>query len=247
MSEQLEGWGYNPAHTQIPGDIHYYRGMVALCNPFVSPSIGYVFVPNVTRVAMSCETCATIYAAAEAPAKSATAVCTKCGGRIGDAPVTGVTAGSMGDAALVTHAPSGPLPRCVCHRVPNHLHTRLCMMAEKYANMWRDQIGTNVDQIIREVKDTSGVTLRYNEDTGVFDAVDVPRRHIELNEYTRQILGRPNFACHSVANVLRKSGQEIPFKAEEEQAAVIHWLLNIYLEHGENYEKEANRRLREMP
>jgi hypothetical protein len=58
---------------------------------------------------------------------------------------------------------------------------------------------------------------------------------IELNEHTRAILGRPNFTCIRIANRLRQLGQDIPRKAEEEQAAVICWLLNLYLEHGKKY------------
>ena len=59
------------------------------------------------------------------------------------------------------------------------------------------------------------------------------------------ILGRPNFWCASVANVLRQDGHEIKTKAEHEQAAVIHWLLSLYLEHGDGWrdvaQKESDR------
>lgn len=43
------------------------------------------------------------------------------------------------------------------------------------------------------------------------------------------ILGRPNFWCAPYARGLRALGQQIPTHAEEEQAAVIHWLLQHYL------------------
>lgn len=49
------------------------------------------------------------------------------------------------------------------------------------------------------------------------------------------ILGQPNFACAGTANGLRAAGQEIPRKAEAEQAAVILWMLNLYLKHGEKW------------
>jgi hypothetical protein len=58
---------------------------------------------------------------------------------------------------------------------------------------------------------------------------------IELNDYTKAILGRPSFTCIRIAHRLRELGQIIPKKSEEEQAAVICWLLNLYLEHGEKY------------
>ena len=49
------------------------------------------------------------------------------------------------------------------------------------------------------------------------------------------ILGQPNFACAGTANGLRAVGQEIPRKAEAEQAAVILWMLNLYLIHGDKW------------
>ena len=64
---------------------------------------------------------------------------------------------------------------------------------------------------------------------------------ISLNDEVRWILGRPNFWCYGVAQVLREDGHDIPSKAEEEQAAVIHWLLNIYLEHGDKWRDVAQQ------
>ena len=49
------------------------------------------------------------------------------------------------------------------------------------------------------------------------------------------ILGRPNFMCYGVAQSLRKLGHSIPNKTEDEQAHVIHWMLNSYLLHGEGW------------
>jgi len=54
----------------------------------------------------------------------------------------------------------------------------------------------------------------------------------ELTEDLREILGRPNFTCHFIAKALRVMGHSIAHKSEDEQAAVIHWLLGIYLKHG---------------
>ncbi|MES2350184.1 MAG: hypothetical protein V4641_21660, partial [Pseudomonadota bacterium] len=54
----------------------------------------------------------------------------------------------------------------------------------------------------------------------------------ELNEDLRDILGRPNFTCISIATRLRQMGQTIKPRAEEEQAAVIHLFLSHYLKHG---------------
>ena len=57
--------------------------------------------------------------------------------------------------------------------------------------------------------------------------VDTKHTIPALNDDMIWILGRPNFWCASVANVLRQDGQEIKTKAEHEQAAVIHWLLSL--------------------
>lgn len=67
---------------------------------------------------------------------------------------------------------------------------------------------------------------------------------IELNEHTRAILGRPNFKCIAIAHHLRTLGHDIPNKSEDEQAAVIAFLLNTYLEHGDNWLEKANEILR---
>lgn len=69
---------------------------------------------------------------------------------------------------------------------------------------------------------------------------------MELNEDTIFILGRPNFWCGSIAPALRKAGHEIPRKAEDEQAHVIHWLLSLYEKHGAGWREKANQFLKEF-
>ena len=61
----------------------------------------------------------------------------------------------------------------------------------------------------------------------------------EFNEETELILGRPNFVCGAIAQQLRSCGKEIPPKAEKEQAAVIYWLLEMYEQHGNEWDKAA--------
>lgn len=61
-----------------------------------------------------------------------------------------------------------------------------------------------------------------------------------LDENLRLILGRPNFACGQLAQMLRLGGQEIERRAEHEQAAVIYFLLNIYLKHGSGWAEKAS-------
>lgn len=62
---------------------------------------------------------------------------------------------------------------------------------------------------------------------------------IPLDDEVRWILGRPNFWCTPVAEVLRRDGHKIKQKAEEEQAAVIHWMLNLYIKHGKQWRQFA--------
>lgn len=50
------------------------------------------------------------------------------------------------------------------------------------------------------------------------------------------ILGRPNFWCAAVASVLRLDGMEIKTKVEAEQAAVIHWMLQLRSAHGDKWQ-----------
>lgn len=56
-----------------------------------------------------------------------------------------------------------------------------------------------------------------------------------MNEALLYILGRPNFMCYGVAQSLRKLGHSIPNRTEDEQAHVIHWMLNSYLLHGDGW------------
>lgn len=63
----------------------------------------------------------------------------------------------------------------------------------------------------------------------------------DLNDDTRWILGRPNFACGGIAQALRVLGQSIECKAEAEQAAVIHWMLTLWEAHGAGWREAADR------
>lgn len=65
----------------------------------------------------------------------------------------------------------------------------------------------------------------------------------ELTPELAKILGRPNFTCVGLADALRRAGFTIQRKAEAEQAAVIHWLVCVYLEHGDDWAQVAQRQL----
>ncbi|PWE13034.1 hypothetical protein [Alcaligenes faecalis] len=61
-----------------------------------------------------------------------------------------------------------------------------------------------------------------------------------LNDDLIAILGRPNFLCAQLADILRSGGQEIAKRAENEQAAVIHFLLGHYLADPAQWAEKAN-------
>lgn len=60
-----------------------------------------------------------------------------------------------------------------------------------------------------------------------------------MDDHLLAILGRPNFTCTHLAELLRKGGQDIRRKAECEQAAVIYWFLDLYLKYGDKWESIA--------
>ena len=74
-------------------------------------------------------------------------------------------------------------------------------------------------------------------------AVNLGPASIPDTPEVRDILGRPNFWCSPWANVLRMRGDAIPRKAEEEQAAVIRFMLNHYLAHGADWAETAGAEL----
>lgn len=79
------------------------------------------------------------------------------------------------------------------------------------------------------------VGARYEERIAELEARTLP----PLNDDLVAILGRPNFTCAHLAELLRKSGEDIRRKSEFEQAAVIHWFLRLYLEHGDQWKNVA--------
>lgn len=68
----------------------------------------------------------------------------------------------------------------------------------------------------------------------------------EMNDDLREVLGRPCFACGQLASLLRSSGEEIPRKAEAEQASVVFWLLKLVLRHGSLWRDAAADEMKTM-
>jgi hypothetical protein len=75
---------------------------------------------------------------------------------------------------------------------------------------------------------------------------ELPVPQLEMNDELLEILGRPNFKCAHVAEALRAGGQKIPNRAENEQAAVILFLLNHYLADQANWWAKARAALQSM-
>ncbi|WP_323158271.1 hypothetical protein [Pseudomonas viridiflava] len=66
--------------------------------------------------------------------------------------------------------------------------------------------------------------------------VDLP-----LTADLRSILGMQSFCCMSQAKILRALGYEIAERAEDEQAATIHWMLTHYMKDPDNWRSNVKR------
>jgi hypothetical protein len=68
-----------------------------------------------------------------------------------------------------------------------------------------------------------------------------------MNEHLIMILGRADFACTFTAKRLRELGHKINRNPQEEQAAVIHFNLGMYLQHGAAWFQHASAYLDNEP
>lgn len=68
----------------------------------------------------------------------------------------------------------------------------------------------------------------------------------ELTPPVRRILGMMLWETGPIAGALRAAGKQINNRAEDEQAAVLHWLLGFALEHGMDWQKPAAAALHKM-
>ncbi|MEQ6351870.1 hypothetical protein [Ralstonia pseudosolanacearum] len=68
----------------------------------------------------------------------------------------------------------------------------------------------------------------------------------ELSDALRHVLGFPNFRCGPYAHLMRDAGADIQRKAEDEQAAVLHWLVKLVLDYGEKWVDAAAADLKVM-
>lgn len=85
--------------------------------------------------------------------------------------------------------------------------------------------------------------LRWKAEKDYLDLAAENEKGFDFDDEVRWILGRPNFACVPLAMLLRKLGHDIKLKAEDEQAAVLHFMLNLYFKHGNSWREELGKYL----
>lgn len=88
---------------------------------------------------------------------------------------------------------------------------------------------------VAEIADAAAAVLGAARPSPPTPPLTLPPLDADLIE----ILGRPNFACTSIAQALRLMGHEIKTKAEHEQAAALHWMLGFYIQHGPAWREHA--------
>jgi hypothetical protein len=80
------------------------------------------------------------------------------------------------------------------------------------------------------------------------DANALPSFEIPFDEDVQNILGRVCFRVAAVARRLHTLGiYNVKTHAEEEQAAALHWMLNLYLKHGKAWGDEGDKILKGAP
>ncbi|QBY56126.1 hypothetical protein [Cupriavidus oxalaticus] len=68
----------------------------------------------------------------------------------------------------------------------------------------------------------------------------------EITPALREVLSLMVWRSGQIAHVLRAGGADIPKKAEAEQAHVLHWLIQLALEHGSDWWSRAYASLQEI-
>lgn len=61
-----------------------------------------------------------------------------------------------------------------------------------------------------------------------------------------EVLGLMLYTTTPIAHALRAAGTDIPKRCEEEQAYVLHWLIQLALQHGVQWRERARNRIEEL-
>lgn len=92
--------------------------------------------------------------------------------------------------------------------------------------------------LLIDVMDAITYLLAVTEPAQIDEAVKFP----PLNEGLASILGRPCFAVSGIARRLHDLKlYEVPRKAENEQAAALHWMLTLYFKYGVGWALEGEK------
>lgn len=65
----------------------------------------------------------------------------------------------------------------------------------------------------------------------------------EMTPALREVLGLMVFTTGPIAQAFRAAGEDIARKAEAEHAYVLHWLIGLALEHGDDWKPKAAAQL----
>lgn len=68
----------------------------------------------------------------------------------------------------------------------------------------------------------------------------------ELTPALREVLSLMLWHTGPIAHAMRASGEDIPRKAEAEQAHVLHWLIGLVLEHGDDWREHAAAHIEQL-
>lgn len=68
----------------------------------------------------------------------------------------------------------------------------------------------------------------------------------EMTPALREVLGQMIMTTCPIAHAMRVAGDVIPEKTEEEQAFVLHWMIGLVLEHGDNWRLVASAQLKDI-
>ena len=68
----------------------------------------------------------------------------------------------------------------------------------------------------------------------------------EMTPELRKVLGMMVFELSPLAHLFRDRGADIPRRAEDEQAFVLHWLIGLVLEHGAGWAEVAHVKITEL-
>jgi len=116
---------------------------------------------------------------------------------------------------------------------------------EHVPKMWMEIPGENptpVSRLAGQFLPTEDGEFNGNEQPGL-NARTYPA---EMTEEIRDILSLMMWSTGPMAHALRDGGEDIPRKAEAEQAHVMHWLISLALQYGDGWRAKASDRIREI-